>query len=349
MRLHHLGYENVGTHRLGDPPPRVGGTPVIVAWVHPPFDDDLDALERLRESGSRGGRPPLLLLAPSFPSALGAQWEDLFPAVFLPSTAGLPELGLEVDHLCRVLELRDERDDIRHSMEARVEARTAEMESAHRDVLHRLARASELRDDLTGRHAERVGHLAASLGSELGLPEEEVSIIRLAGPLHDLGKIAIPDAILNKPGGLTATEREMMERHTVIGARLLSGSRHPLLQEAERIARSHHEHWDGTGYPDGLTRDTIPISARLVAVADVFDSVTHTRPYREASSLERALSIIGEGKGSHFDPDLVDALRAIARRNELSVDPDEAMVAPLDVSPVSPLEIRVLLEESDLL
>jgi len=269
--------------------------------------------------------------------------------VFVPSSAGLPELGLQVDHLCRVLKLRNQRDDIRSSMEARVEARTAELESAHRDVLHRLARVSELRDDLTGRHAERVGLLAASLGAELGLPEEEVSIVRLAGPLHDLGKIAIPDAILNKPGSLTVTEREVVERHTVIGARLLSGSRRPLLQEAERIARSHHEHWDGTGYPDRISRTEIPISARLVAVADVFDSITHTRPYREASSLERALSIIGEGKGSHFDPDIVDGMRSLARRGELSIDPDEALVAPLDVSPVSPLEIRVLLEESDLL
>jgi putative two-component system response regulator len=216
-------------------------------------------------------------------------------------------------------------------------------------VLHRLARASELRDDLTGRHAERVGLLASTLSSELGMGEEDASIIRLAAPLHDIGKIAIPDSILNKPGGLTATEREVMQRHTVIGARLLSGSRHPLLQEAERIARSHHEHWDGSGYPDGTVRTEIPLSARLVAVADVFDSVTHTRPYREASSFERALSIVGDGKGSHFDPDVVDAMRAIARRGELAIDPDEALVAPADVSPVSPLEIRVLLEESDLM
>ncbi|HZD05389.1 MAG TPA: HD domain-containing phosphohydrolase, partial [Longimicrobiales bacterium] len=324
--------------------------PLVVAWIEPSSDDVdevLDALEALQGRWPPGQKPPLLLMAATFPAELSARRNDLFPVMFLPSASGLPELGLLIEHLRRVQGLRGEREHERRTMEARIEARTAEMESAHLDVLHRLARASELRDDLTGHHAERVGHLAAALGAEIGLTEDEVSVIRLAGPLHDLGKIAIPDAILNKPSSLTVTERQVMERHTEIGARLLSGSRHPLLQEAERIARSHHEHWNGQGYPHGIRGDEIPISARLVAVADVFDSVTHTRPYREASSLERALSIIAEGKGRHFDPEVVHALRTLARSGHLEIDPDEAIVAAPDVTPVSPLEIRELLEGFD--
>lgn len=345
IRLRHLGYEDVAGHLLGDPPSTEVRPAVLVAWIESFWDDVLDTLEELRGSWPSHPDPPLLLVAPAFPPSLAGRWEDLFPAVFLPTSTGLPELGLHMEHLRRVHELLGERAGERRAMEARVQARTAEVESAHRDVLYRLARAAEIRDDLTGHHAERVGLLAARLGAELGVPSARISIIRLAAPLHDLGKIAIPDAILNKPSGLTTIERQVMERHTEIGAQLLSGSRHPLLQEAEQIARSHHEHWDGGGYPHRIRGEEIPLSARLVAVADVFDSVTHTRPYREASSLERALSIISDGKGSHFDPDVARALRALARRDELEIDPDEALVAAPDVTPVSPLEIREMLEE----
>jgi len=205
-------------------------------------------------------------------------------------------------------------------MAAQLAAHSAELESQKHDLLLRLAKVAELRDDLTGKHAERVGWLAAQLGSEIGLPPETVDLLMHAAPLHDLGKIATPDAILNKPGALTLIERDLMRQHTVIGAQLLSGSSHRLLQEAERIARSHHERWDGKGYPQGLEGDEIPIMARLVAVADAYDCITHTRSYREAFSPERAVHIIMTDAGSHFDPVVARALTGLAQRGELPSD-----------------------------
>jgi putative two-component system response regulator len=345
IRLTHLGYSPLRSGLLDDEIEADPAIPLMVVWLEPPFEAALDQVADLRSRWPSGEAPPLLLLAPSLPEGLARRWGSLFPVSYLPSDLSLPELELHVEHLRRVHDLQRERSREREAMEARVQARKAELQSSQRDLLIRLARTAELRDDLTGHHAERVGNLAASLAAEMGLPRDMVAIIGQVAPLHDLGKIAVPDAILHKPGALTATERQIMERHTRIGALLLSGSRHPLLQEAERIALSHHEWWNGEGYPQGLEGREIPLSARIVAVADVFDSVSHTRPYREASSRERALSIVLEGQGEQFDPDVVHALRALDRRNELATEGDPSVVARPDVSPMSPVEIREILEE----
>ncbi|MDX1674413.1 MAG: HD domain-containing protein, partial [Longimicrobiales bacterium] len=209
-----------------------------------------------------------------------------------------------------------DRDDPR-SLVDRLEASSARLEEAYGELLLRLAWAAEYRDDFTGQHAERVGCLSGLLARELGLSERETGRIELAAPLHDLGKIAVPDVVLRKPDPLTPTEREIMAQHCSVGADLLAGSRHPLVQEAERIARSHHERWDGEGYPDGLAGTDIPLSARITAVADVYDSLTDTRPYRPAVSREEAIEIILEDRGTHFDPDVVDALVRLDRSGQL--------------------------------
>ncbi len=190
----------------------------------------------------------------------------------------------------------------------RLEASSARLQEAHGELLLRLAWAAEYRDDVTGAHAERVGRLAGMLARELGLSEDQTGRIEVAAPLHDLGKIAVPDSVLRKPDQLTPTEREIMTRHCVVGADLLAGSRHPLVQTAEIIARSHHERWDGDGYPDGLAGADIPLAARITAVADAFDSLTDTRPYRPAVPHHEAVALIEEDRGKHFDPDVVDAL-----------------------------------------
>jgi diguanylate cyclase (GGDEF)-like protein len=194
------------------------------------------------------------------------------------------------------------------SLVDRLEASSARLQEAYGELLLRLAWAAEYRDDVTGAHAERVGRLAGMLASELGLPEQQTGRIEAAAPLHDLGKIAVPDSVLRKPDELTPTEREIMTRHCVVGADLLAGSRHPLVQTAETIARSHHERWDGDGYPDGLAGTDIPLPARITAVADAFDSLTDTRPYRPAVPHHEAVTLIQEDRGEHFDPDIVDAL-----------------------------------------
>ena len=174
------------------------------------------------------------------------------------------------------------------------------------EMLERLAVTAELRDDSTGEHSYRVGRLASILASEFGLDEATCHMIDHAGRLHDIGKIGIPDGILLKPGRLSTSERHLMETHTVIGAELLAKSDMPELQMAEQIARHHHEHWTGNGYPFRMGNEHIPLSARITALADVFDALTHVRPYKLAWSVEDALAEIGRLRGQQFDPVLTD-------------------------------------------
>ena len=160
---------------------------------------------------------------------------------------------------------------------------------------------------MTGKHTQRVRQNSALLARALNLPEEQVELIRQAAPLHDVGKIGIPDHVLLKPGRLTAEEFEQMKSHATIGAGTLSGSRFPLLQLAEEIAITHHERWDGTGYPRALKEEEIPLVGRIVAIADVFDALTHERPYKEAWTEEEAIAELERQKGRQFDPRVVEA------------------------------------------
>lgn len=205
--------------------------------------------------------------------------------------------------------MKDLRTEI---LEHRVKARTADLEEAQLEILERLALAAEFRDDETGQHTQRVGRTAAILARALDLPSEQVKLIQGGAPLHDMGKLGIPDEILRKPGKLTAQEFEIMKTHTTIGAQILSGSRFPILQMAEEIALTHHERWDGTGYA-GLAGERIPLSGRIVAIADVFDALTNDRVYRKAMPLEEALAEIELQRGQHFDPEMVDAFLQIIR------------------------------------
>jgi PAS domain S-box-containing protein/putative nucleotidyltransferase with HDIG domain len=196
-------------------------------------------------------------------------------------------------------------------LEGKVAERTREVENARAETLQRLAFAGEYRDDDTFQHTERVGTLAAEIAAGLALGAEQVAMIRESAPLHDIGKLAIPDSILYKPQGLTPQERQIMQTHAKAGARMLSGSSSPALQMAAVIAVSHHERWDGTGYPAGLAGEAIPLVGRIVAVADVFDALTHNRPYKCAWSVEAAISEISRQAGRQFDPGVVAAFLAI--------------------------------------
>ena len=178
------------------------------------------------------------------------------------------------------------------------------------EMLARLAAAAEFRDDVTGQHTRRVADLSVRIAERLGATDLEVGIIRLAAPLHDVGKIAIPDALLGKPGKLTAAEFEQMKTHATVGAQMLAGSHFALLEVAEQVALTHHEKWDGSGYPNGLAGEEIPFAGRVVAVADVFDALTHVRPYKSAWSKADAIAEITSHAGQHFDPRVVDAFLA---------------------------------------
>jgi putative two-component system response regulator len=190
-------------------------------------------------------------------------------------------------------------------------ARRRDLEAAQLDALRRLALVAEYRDDNTADHMERVGELAAQLARRLGLPDRTVWLIRSAAPLHDLGKIAIPDDILLKPGRLSDEEYEVVKTHATLGARVLADADADVLRTAERIARSHHERWDGAGYPDGLAGEDIPIEARLVHVADVFDVLVHERPYKDSWTVEAAAEEIRRGAGTQFAPTAVEAFEAL--------------------------------------
>ncbi|HLJ57316.1 MAG TPA: HD domain-containing phosphohydrolase [Chthonomonadaceae bacterium] len=201
-------------------------------------------------------------------------------------------------------------------LEAGVRDRTRELEASQREMLQRLALAAEYRDDETGLHTRRVGSMAQRIAQQLGLHPSITGIIHEAATLHDIGKIAIPDAILLKRGNLTQEEYEVMRTHTVIGARILAGSVSPWLQLAAEIALTHHERWDGEGYA-GLAGDNIPLSGRIVALADVYDALTHLRPYKPAWPADRAIAEVRSLSGSHFDPRIVSAFMEIAASGEV--------------------------------
>jgi putative nucleotidyltransferase with HDIG domain len=187
--------------------------------------------------------------------------------------------------------------------------RSQELTRSYMATVRALSNAVEARDAYTGRHAERVTHFAMEIGRELGLPTADTPEVEFGFLLHDVGKLAVPDAILFKPGPLTSDERALMSQHTIVGAEIMRDIE--FLAEASQVVRSHHERWDGNGYPDGLAGEEIPLHARVFAVADVFDALTTNRPYRVALSFPRARAMIDEQLGSHFDPQVVVAFRRI--------------------------------------
>jgi DNA-binding Xre family transcriptional regulator len=239
--------------------------------------------------------PPVVPL-----SDLVADGEPLGPA-------GVERLRMMLEHHARGKRLAE----LEAVVASQALSTLRDTEAIRVDTLERLARAAEYRDDNSFDHTQRVAILAARLARGMGQDDHSVRLIRQAAPVHDLGKIAIPDSILLKPGALEPEEFEVVKTHSALGARVLEGSHSEVLGVAERIARSHHERWDGDGYPDSLTGHEIPLPARLVAVADVFDVLVHERPYREAWTVEDAAREIRSGAGLQFDPEVVGAFDAM--------------------------------------
>ena len=227
------------------------------------------------------------------------------------------------DFLLHVYSLLDTRfvqvrlRETRNLLEELVRLRTAELKRGQLETLELLGRVAEVRDDATGRHTKRVGRLSGLIAGELHLPPDQVELIMRAAPLHDLGKVAISDSVLLKTGSFEGDERESMRQHATVGAQLLEGARSDLLATARMIAVAHHERWDGQGYPFGLSGSAIPLPARIVAVADAFDALTHARPYKPAWPLCDALAEIEREREWQFDPQVVDALLRLSKRGSL--------------------------------
>jgi putative two-component system response regulator len=233
---------------------------------------------------------------------------------YITKPFNLDEVVLNVNRALEKRRLEIENRNYKEHLERMVEARTRQLRHAVKqikvaslDTVYRLSRAAEYKDEDTGAHIKRMSQYAATIARKIDLDDIEVENILYAAPMHDVGKIGIPDRILLKPGELDAKEWEIMKQHTIIGAQIMAGADVEFIKLAEVIALTHHEKWDGSGYPKGLQGSAIPLVGRIVAIADVFDALTSKRPYREPMSIDEACDIISRGRGKHFDPDVVDA------------------------------------------
>jgi putative two-component system response regulator len=237
---------------------------------------------------------------------------------FLTKPIEKTELRARVRSLVKVKAYNDGMRNYQRELEAEVARRTEELSDAFRklkesslEMIYRLSQAAEYKDEDTGLHVLRVGNYSALLARALGLGDDFAENMLRASPMHDVGKIGIPDQILLKPAKLDPAEWAIMKQHPLIGSQILKDSESGLIRLAEIIALNHHERWDGSGYPAGLRGEEIPMAGRITAVADVFDALVSRRPYKKPLPLQEAMTVMGEGKGSHFDPRVVDAFFSI--------------------------------------
>jgi putative two-component system response regulator len=285
---------------------------LILLDLQMPYVNGFELMKKLRAHIPAGAFLPILVLTANITPEAKRQALAQGATDFLTKPFDQTEVVLRIRNLLQTRALHLQLQDQNQFLEQKVRERTMELEETQIEILERLALAAEYRDDDTGEHTKRVGQMSAQIAQALGLSGREVELIRRAAPLHDVGKIAIPDSILLKPSKLTSQEFELMKTHTRLGAKMLSGGRFSLLQWAEEIALTHHERWDGTGYI-GLRGESIPMTGRIVTVADVFDALTNERPYKKAWSYDEAIEEIQRQSGRQFDPLVVEAfLQAVA-------------------------------------
>lgn len=281
---------------------------LVLLDLNMPNLDGFQVMEQLKELEQDSYAPILVLTAQSDRNtrikSLEAGARD-----FLGKPFDLIEVKQRIANMLEIRLSHNQTRDQNRILELKVKERTYELEETRREAILRLGRAAEYRDNETGMHVIRMSRLSARLAKEIGLDDKECQLILQASPMHDVGKIGIPDDILLKPGKLNDREWKTMKMHPEIGAKILSGSRSELMQMAESIALSHQERWDGSGYPYGLKGEEIPLAGRIVAVADVFDALTSKRYYKNAFSVEESMKIIEESSGKDFEPRLVEAFK----------------------------------------
>ena len=274
---------------------------LVILDLHMPGLDGFAVIQQLRVRVPEGEFLPILIFSGDLTAESKQRALALGASDFLTKPFEMAEVHLRVRNLLQIRELTGR-------LSERVRQQTEQLQDSETELAARLALVAELCDYGDGEHVQRVGRTASIIAERLGLAEEIVRVIRHAAPLHDIGKTAIPDAILLKRDELSLEEWDTMKTHTTMGARMLTGSRSPILQMAEEIALYHHENWNGTGYTPGLGGEDIPLVARIVTVSDVFDALTHDRPYKAAWTSERAAEWISSMRDSKFDPRVVDAL-----------------------------------------
>ena len=281
---------------------------IIVDYMMPEIDG-IEFIARLRQTVGREDVPVLMITANDDKEV---RYEALQKGAtdFLNKPVDRIEFSARVRNMLALGSSRKKLADRAEWLAEEVRKATAAVHAREQELLFRMSRAAEFRDPETGAHIQRMAYYSRLIAGRLGLSAELQELILQAAPMHDVGKIGIPDYILLKPGKLTPEEYNAMKRHTVIGHELLSGSESKVLQTAAVIAVSHHERYDGAGYPYGMRGEAIPLLGRIVAVADVFDALTSVRPYKDAWSLERSEAYLRENRGAHFDPVCVDAFFA---------------------------------------
>jgi putative two-component system response regulator len=290
---------------------------VILMDIMMPVMDGLAAVKILKQDKDTRFIPVVMVTAlrevNDRVKALEAGADD-----FLSKPVDKTELRARVQTLVKVKAHSDLLQNYQKQLESEVTRKTIQLQKnleilqlASLDFINRLSRAAEYKDEDTGAHIERMSRYSEIIARKKGLDAKTVERILYAAPMHDAGKIGIPDKILLKPGKLDPDEWEIMKQHTTIGARILSGSRAGIVRLAEVIALTHHERWDGSGYPCGLKGARIPLVGRITAIADVFDALTTRRPYKEPFSVDKSFAIIQENKGTHFDPQVVDIFFAV--------------------------------------
>ncbi|GAA0792639.1 HD-GYP domain-containing protein [Marinobacterium sediminicola] len=280
---------------------------LVLLDINMPGMDGFEVLEAIKALEPEM-LPPVIMLTAQHDKSFRLKALSMGVRDFITKPFDRDELLMRVGNLLQLqMGLRMIHDQ-KNVLEELVQQRTEELYNSRLDLVQRLGRAAEYKDEETGSHILRVSHGAALLARALGWDDEQIKLIFNASPMHDIGKLGVPDAILRKPGRLTPEEFDQIKLHTLIGAELLDGANEndPLLQMAKSIALSHHEKWDGSGYPLGLAGEAIPIEGRIVAIVDVFDALTSERPYKKSWSIEDAAALIRDNRGKHFDPELVD-------------------------------------------
>ena len=310
-----LGYEIIRAANGKDALTIITGNEIdlMLLDIMMPGMDGFEVIRRVRQ-GTKTRLLPIILV-----TAL-RETEDRIKGIeagcddFISKPVDKMELFARVRSLLKVKDYNDLMLNYRKELESEVTARTEQLKkalerikTASLDTIYRLSVASEYKDKDTGAHIKRMSRYSVAVARRMGLDENTIETILYSAPMHDLGKIGIPDQILMKPAILDPAEWKIMKMHTVIGAKILQGSDAEFIKSGESIALSHHEKWDGSGYPNGVKGQEIPIAGRIVAIADVFDALTSKRPYKEPFTIEKSLAIVKEGRGTHFDPDVVDA------------------------------------------
>jgi len=281
---------------------------LILLDLNMPHMDGFAVLKALNERFDH--LPPVLVLTAQSAQEYRTEALELGAQDYVTKPFERNELLHRVRNLLESRLYRRGLEQLNESLEEKVEERTKQLQHTRLQVVRRLGRAAEYRDNETGLHIVRMSKISYLLGQAMGMDSYQCDLLLNASPMHDIGKIGIPDNILLKPGKFEPGEWEIMKQHAQMGADILEGEESDLLSMAREIALTHHEKWDGSGYPNGLKGEEIPLVGRICAIADVFDALTSVRPYKKAWSVDDALALIESNRGSHFDPQLVDAFMA---------------------------------------